>query len=163
MKKLIKLTLATTAMIFSIGAAQALPIMTGGISFAGGYTPNDNNLTVATTITFGPTAVFGTAGSFASVPLFSPVAMFSPLAINPPVVPASALWSVGGFTFNLSTLSEFPPPTANTLTLVGDGIVHNALFNDTPGTWIATFNSAGGTFSWSSSTGVVPDGGLTVG
>jgi hypothetical protein len=144
-----------------VSVASAVPI-TGGISFVGGYTPNNPDLSAATSVTFGPTFVFGANGAFSSL-FLAPVSMYSPLAINPTALPAGPLWSVGGFALTLSSLIE-TDVHPDTLTLRGVGMIHstNPSLSDTSGKWVATFNSLGNTFSWSSSSSAVPDGGLTL-
>lgn len=160
--------------------AGAVPI-TGGISFFGSYTPQDSSavmqpdLNNATQIAFGTTAVgfSGTSGSFTLIPDLTLVTMFSPLVFVPPTVPGPALWSVsaGGhtFSFTLSTLVNGGVtgsyPGAQSLTLSGVGTVSYAGaggFDPTPGSWVGTFNAGGATFTWSSSTASLPDGGLTL-
>jgi hypothetical protein len=165
--KTILTTLATGFISCALFSQQAQAVtMTGGISFAGGYTPQDGSgtqpdLTLATQISFGPTFVFSTSGSFTSVLTFSAVTMNSPLVFSPPT-PLSPLWTVGGFTFNLLTLTQQAGTTPSSLTLTGTGTIVGNSFDPTSGNWIATFNSGGGTFSWSSSTSSVPDGGSAV-
>jgi hypothetical protein len=47
------------------------------------------------------------------------------------------------------------------LTLSGRGLISGAGYTATDGDWAGTFNSGGGTFTWSAST-AVPDGGTTI-
>lgn len=80
--------------------------------------------------------------------------------------PQPALWSVGGFTFDLLT-STVTNRTASSLTIEGTGTVSAAGFDPTPMTWAFTSQSAGGlqhlafTFSANGTAGV-PDGGAAV-
>lgn len=157
----LKNTLAI-ALVVGLGmSAQATPI-SGGISFAGNYTPNNPNLTLATSIAFGATGVTSGNGSFAVFAPGSAVTMSSPLAINPTSVPVLALWSIGIYSFDAYSLVQ-SAQTSSTLTLTGTGVIHNGTpAEDTAGQWIATFNTLSGTFSWSASSGTVPDGGTTM-
>ena len=179
MIKTLGLTLAAAGMMTI--TAQAVPI-TGGISFFGAYTPQDSaaattpDLADATQIAFGGTVVGigGTSGSFSVIPDLNSVTMFTPLVFVPPTLPGASLWTTtaGGhtFSFDLTTLvvgavsGTFPG--AQSITMSGNGDVSYAGpsgYEKTAGTWTGTFNAAGGTFSWSSSTGAnVPDGGSTL-
>jgi hypothetical protein len=154
----------TLAIALAVGlglSAQATPI-TGGLSFAGNYTPNNSDLTVATSITFGSTFVTSANGTFAIFAPGSPVAVFSPLAINPTVTPVIGLWSIGIYSFDAFSLVQ-SAQTATTLTLTGTGVIHNGNpQEDAAAQWIATFNTLSGTYSWSASTGTVPDASSTL-
>jgi len=135
----------------------------GGISFGGSYVPKDNSdnvisdLTVAAKLIPTGNVVIQVNGDFSSIPAFTPTTSAAELDINPPTVPVGPVWSVGGFSLTLSSIIE-TNVTGNTLELDGSGILHstNAALEDTPCFWIATFNNAGGTFTWSSSSGAVP-------
>jgi hypothetical protein len=160
--KMIKICVAIAA-IASIGlTVQAVPI-TGGISFSGNYTPNNTDLSAATLISFGLTTTsVGSTGSFAGIAGGTTVTMIPSIAINPTAPPITALWSVGGITFDALTLVE-SAVTAQTITLYGTGTLYDGTPADSSaGQWLATFNTISGTFSFSASAGSVPDGGTTV-
>jgi hypothetical protein len=174
------------ALVLAGQTAQANTI-TGGISFSGNVTPylsSTGSGPVATdyisakSLVFGPSFVAnGPTQTFAGItPITTPVTMYSPLVINPPQLPVpatSALWAVtfGGVTysFTLSTLTE-PVDQATFMTLTGSGIMSDGTPADSnTGTWVATFTTAGDTFSWNSSSGAsgpstpgTPDGGVTL-
>ena len=155
---------AATGLFLCGGFANAVPI-NGEISFAGTYTPNNSDLTVATAIAFGTTITTTGTGDFAPVPLGTAVTMTSPLVFDPPTVPVIPFWVIAafGFNFDLLTLTEVPGTTSSTLTLRGTGTVDGpGLLTPSSGEWVATFNTLGTTFSWSSSTATIPDGGATV-
>jgi hypothetical protein len=159
MKKLI-IVAAAAAGLFS-SSVQATPI-SGGLSFAGNYTPNNEDLTVATSLTFGTTFVTSVNGDFSAIVPGTLVVMASPLAINPTVTPVFSLWAVGGFSFDAYALVQ-SSQTANTLTLTGTGIINDNNPTDAvAGSWLATFNTLSHTFSYSASAGSVPDGGSTM-
>ena len=167
MKNIQKIIAGAVAVLVGFSASvQATPI-TGGISFAGGYslpggttfltTPNQILFTTKSVVT-------GDSGSYAAagITVGNLVTMASPLAINPTITPVNPLWSVGAFTFDAISLVE-SGQTANTLTLVGSGFILDGNPSDTVnGIWVATFNTLSGTFSFSASAGSVPDGGTTV-
>lgn len=107
--------------------------------------------------------VTSTSGDFASVANGTAVTFATPWVFNPSTA-YNPLWSVGGFTFNLSSsVFNF---FGNTLVVVGTGKLNKAGFEETNGEWQFTTQgtSAQGVFSWSSSTTArpVPDGGTTV-
>jgi hypothetical protein len=153
---------AVAALVGFSASVQAIPI-TGGISFAGSYTPNNSDLNVATSITFGSSFVTSDNGSFAIFAPGSSVTMASPLAINPTVVPVLSLWSIGIYSFDAYSLVQ-SAQSANTLTLTGTGLIKDGNSADSvAGTWLATFNTLNDTFSYSASAAAnVPDGGTTV-
>ena len=152
----------TVAALLGFGfSVQATPI-TGGISFAGNYTPNNSDLTLATSIVFGSTFVTSVNGDFAVFAPGAAVTMSSPLSINPTVTPVLSLWSIGSYSFDAQTLTP-SAQTATTLTLTGFGVINNGTPADAVnGSWVATFNTLSGTFSWSASAGSLPDGGTTM-
>jgi hypothetical protein len=155
---------AVALLAVSVNAAQ----INGGISFAGDYRPVDaannvvSDLTLASWIRFGPDGIIGPtvvtagAGDFSSVPASSTAVIASPLAVNPAgILPSGALWSVGGFSLTLSSISE-TGVAPDLMKLTGVGTITGPGFDPTPGTWIATFNTLGGSFSWSFSSAAVP-------
>ncbi len=157
----IKNTLAIAVLVGLGLSAQANPI-TGGISFAGNYTPNNNDLTAATSIAFGSTFVTSANGNFAIFAPGSTVTMATPLAINPTLAPVLSLWSIGIFSFDATSLTQ-SAQTATTLTLTGTGVIKDGNPADqVAGQWIATFNTLNGTYSWSASAGSVPDASSTL-
>lgn len=155
--------------------AQAIPI-TGGISLAGGYIAEDNSgvavtdLTLATQIDFNINSGLGIAtggsGTFASIAYGTPVQfniadelVFDP-GLNPVLMP---LFTVSGFSFDLLTATEVSGTTPDTLTIRGTGNFYAAGYDTTAGTFVATFNTAANTFSFSASGATtVPDGGSAV-
>lgn len=151
------------------GSVMAASIV-GGISFIGGYTANNpNDLTTSTLITFANNVKsINTSGDFSFIADGTPVTTPQFLTINDAVIPQNEpIWSVAGFSLTLDTLVE-TSNSVNTLALYGTGNIQGpAGFDDTPGEWVATFNSSGGvTFSFSASSsptpGRVPDGSSTI-
>ncbi|MDA7644443.1 VPDSG-CTERM sorting domain-containing protein [Verrucomicrobiales bacterium] len=158
--------LALTAgalVLMSATVAQAAPItnINGSIGLSGLYTVDNPDLAAAKKITFGSTFAFGGVGDFSSIADATAVTMATSLTFDPLfTVTSNPLWSVGGFDFNLTSLAV-TNEQSNSLSLSGAGTVTNTSFTDTPGTWVATFNTAGSSFTWSSSNSV-PDGGATL-
>jgi hypothetical protein len=154
-----------------IGAAftsqqiNAAPI-TGGISLSGGYTVNTGNLNTATAFSsFSGVTVSSTSGSFTAVTTGGAVTM-NPFTFAPfPVGGVVPLWSTtAGSTasFDLTSLTSLQQPGDGSLTIKGTGTLHLTGFSNTPGSYLFTANSLGGTFSFSSSNAALPDGGMTM-
>ena len=156
--KLSKTLLTIVAAVASVGllsSAQATPI-TGMLNIGGFATFNTNSLLTAGSATFTNPHVEGmNTGTFAG------------FAINfDPSTMTSGLWSVNGFTFNL-TSSHVDFRSASVLAVSGVGIITGpAGFDATPGEWEFTSQAAGGhrgmSFSFSANTAAVPDGGMTL-
>jgi hypothetical protein len=145
-------------------AAHALPI-TGSIGFTGPYTANNDNLTLATTLTFGTVEVTGVHdGDFSGIATGTVATTPAFLSVNPTVLPATPIWEVGGFALTLSSLVEIGN-TPTSLTLEGFGEINAVGFDPTPGYWVGTFNRAGTNFTFSASSNAepvaVPDGGAS--
>jgi hypothetical protein len=170
MKNLSKTILTVVAVgLLSCGLfcqrAQATPI-TGDITFAGIATFDSMDLSLATEVTaWNLSIVSSDSGDFSSIPVLTSVSMTAPWIFNPST-PTIPLWSVGGFTFNL-TSSTIVKQTDFFLDITGVGTLSGAGFTTTPGTWAITFTNALGqpssTFGFTSDTssGLVPEGGAT--
>jgi hypothetical protein len=151
--------------------SSAVPI-TGGVSFSGQYTAQltdgtvTTDLLAATRIAFGNIIITGATGTFAAngVGFGDSVTMATPLVFDPPTLPVGPLYTVESFSFTLTSLVETPGTEIDSLELRGFGNFTSTILglDSTPGTFIATFNTAGGTFSFSASGASVPDGGTTV-
>src|SRR5215217_5205370 len=185
--RLRKTLLGTVAVALTFGSAHALPI-TGDIDFAGQAFFNTNSLATATQVVNFRSAqgvnnsanVTEATGSFATTISMGTMALFPSVYQFNPSAPASPLWTVGGFVFNL-TSSTIVLQTSKFFVIEGRGILTGpAGFDATPGTWALTGQQADGSqqnsFSFSANiSGVgeavpggaevkvsVPDGGSTV-
>src|SRR6185503_9311603 len=69
--------------------------------------------------------------------------------------PLTPIWSVGGFSLTLTSISE-PNVSADSMQLVGNGVLNAPGFTPTQGNWLATLNTVAGTYSWSFSSGSIP-------
>jgi hypothetical protein len=168
--KLIKPLLAgLTAMVVAAGfalSAQAVPI-TGSMTFTGGARFDTNSLATASTVnTFSNTSVLDADGSFTGVS--GPVTMSAPWTFAPvPGLARPALWSVGGFTFDLSGTTAVDRPLVGGiqfLVITGVGTLFGPVgFDPTHVTWSFSTQapSVNGKFSFSAATSAVPDGGMT--
>ena len=145
--------------------APALPI-TGRIDFGVGTVSYDtNNLATAKQVnTWTNAAVTLTSGDFSSVPLGTAVSLTAPWIFNPSTT-TSPLWTVGGFTFNLSS-SVVAGQNPNFLDITGPGVIMKAGFQNTPGIWAFTSTNSSGrdqsSFTFTTDTAAVPEPGTTV-
>lgn len=159
------LTVALVTTAFTTPTARATMI-NGAITFAGGAVYDTNSLATATRVNnFTAVTVKSRDGDFASsVNVGDSVAMASPWIFTPST-PTLGLWSVGGFTYDL-TSSTVVVQSGNFLVITGTGTISGNGFETTPGTWGFTsqFPKANGVFSFSSGSAAhgVPDGGTTV-
>ena len=169
MKSIKTLLAGLVAIVAAAGfaiSAQATPI-TGMLNIGGTAKFNTHSLLTAKSATFSDELVLGgNTGTFAGFAVGTHVVMAS-YTFDPSTI-TSGLWSVNGFTFNL-TASTVVMRSATFLSVSGTGIITGpAGFDATPGVWAFTSQNAGGhpqdTFSFSANTagGAVPDSGMTV-
>ena len=145
--------------------AQAAGI-TGDITFTGTVTLDTSSAGTATMVKtwsgmsgVGLPVVQDGDGDFSS-PTVHPgdqVTFFQPWSFNSGAV--SSLWSVDGFTFNLTSSSITPPRPSNAVAVVGLGTISGNGFDSTPGTFQFTTQdpSADALFSFSASGEAVPE------
>ncbi len=160
MNKFNKLLIAVGLFALATNAI-AVPI-SGSIGFAGSYTHDGTiDLSDAKTITPTTALVFGATGDFGAITTGT-AAAHSPFTFAPiPVVPVLGLWSVGGFTFDLTTM-VLQSQSASIVDLTGAGVMKNAGFDDTDFTWVFTANQSGATLTFSSSDANVPAPGIAL-
>ena len=182
MKNLSKTILTVLAMgLFSCGLfcqqAQAMPIspmpplgapVTGDITFGGVVTLDSTSLAAATQVsTWNTSFVTSSSGSFSGIAFGTAVTMTAPWTFNSGSHPA--LWSVGGFTFDL-TSSAIVSQSSTFLNVLGTGTVSGNGFTPTSATWSFSISNPLGqpqmTFGFTSDTtstaAATPDGGMTV-
>jgi hypothetical protein len=149
--------------------AAAAPIQ-GTIDFTGVVTFDTMSLATATRVNQwqpfqnGPTGfsmVLQDSGNFSSIAAGTQATMATPWIFNPSTMTPS-LWSVGGFTFNL-TSSVIMTQNTQFLDVEGVGTITstNTNFDPTPGTWSFTSSDANGqnqtTFSFQAHSAAVPE------
>lgn len=170
MKKIfLKTALITVAGVCVLaGSAMATPI-TGGLSMGGTFTPVNGDYQ-ATTIPLSTGIDFGgwnenaddntfdvktTSGSFTGLGGYiGSVNNFQFESFS-----SSPLWSVGGFSFVMDSVSytKGAGNGDNSLTVRGLGTLSAANFDDTTGSWILTSQGAAGdNFAWSASADAAP-------
>jgi hypothetical protein len=148
--------------------ASAVPI-NGSITFAGGLTLGDssnvatNNIGSATQVlSWVNGTVQSRSGAYSSIAVNSAVSLAAPWSFNYSGSPIVGFWSVGGFSFDL-TSSFLVSNDGTFISAKGFGTLNGPSgYDATAGTWTFTTQSpdAEGIFSFSASSSV-PDGGTT--
>ena len=162
MDKTIKQTLFAAVALLGAGVTLQAGQITGSIAIKGGAHLDSTSANTATQVTgwlngsgAKPTVV-SRSGSFTGfVPVGASVTMTAPWNFNSGPLPA--LWSVGGFTYDLTT-STIVQRSGGFLTVSGTGMISKTGYVSTPGSWrFSTQNpSANGVFSFSASTTASP-------
>jgi type IV secretory pathway VirB2 component (pilin) len=136
----------------------------GSITFSGGCTLDTGNANTAHSVTsWVNTVVQSVSGDFDTFINPLDAATFSAPWIFDPSTPTPALWSVGGFTFDLLS-STIVVRGGGFLSVSGTGTISGNGFDPTFGTWNFSTQNPGsnGLFSFSAASQAVPDGGATV-
>jgi len=172
MKKAILTLLTVSALTLGAHAVQ----ITGTIDFAGQAYFDTTSLATATSVvnfkidanSANNTAMVTDAtGDFSSIAAGTTASFPNVYTFNPSS-PVTPLWTVGGFTFDL-TSSTIVNQNAFSLVVRGIGTLSGNGFEATPGAWILSSGAAMGqnqtSFSFQANTTAVPtvpDGGSTV-
>jgi len=168
--KTILAVLAIGALSSALFSQQAQASQIQGDILLIGRVTLDGNLLTATTVTNlfaaisgnpGKSTVAATSGDFTSVALGSEATMAHPWVFSPST-PVASLWSVGGFSFDLTSVTSITRPPGF-LNVSAVGILHGAGFDDTAGTFTFTVTGTGVRFGFAANTVAgAPDGGTTV-
>jgi hypothetical protein len=176
MKSRIRHLIAGAAVIIGLASSASAAMLSAGnsINFAGSAQFDTNSLSSATTVEMWYASLLGVAVPSISLvqstsgPNFGLIADGSVVAMNEPWNIGSGvdnLWSVGGYTFDL-TDSTVSFQNGAFLAVSGVGVITGVGIDPTPGTWYFTAQlpEADGRFSYSAGTAVlptnnVPDGG----
>ena len=139
--------------------AKAAPIQ-GTIDFGGVVTFDTMSLATATRVNvWNSSFVLQDSGNFSSISPGTNATMAAPWIFNPSTA-TPGLWSVGGFTFDL-TSSVITTQNATFLDIKGVGTISGNSFDPTPGTWSFTSSNANGTdhatFSFQAQAAAVPE------
>ena len=162
-------TAVTTLALCSSAMAVAI---TGEVSFLGRGTLDNSLLGSATKVTgwAGPGAVANPVafGPTLALDIFinpgDEATFAAPWSFNSG--PVAGLWSVGGFTFDL-TSSTIQLQNSQFLNVTGTGILRGNGYDPTPGKWVFTIADADGSpntdlkFGFVANTNAVPDGGTS--
>ena len=164
---------STTAAAFAVLALASTVhanSIVGQIDFVGAPVLDGTNLGNATRVTsWGTVRATQATGSFAPVVtvfelgVADVATMATPWFFNSGSV--TPLWSIAGFSFDLTSSAKNPTSTANFLDVSGSGFMFGNNFTRTAGTWTFNITNAANSsvFSFQSSTAArVPDGGTTV-
>jgi len=168
MKKTLLKYAGIAALAFAVSSTASAALINGIVTIAGGATLDTNNANTATgVIAWNGAIVVSSDGDFAAagVDFGDVVALQAPWAFstNSTIV---NFWSVGGFSFDLTSSSIAPMgQTGNgSVTVHGSGYIYGNGYEETKGTWSFTTQNnpnAQGIFSFSASVESVPDGGTT--
>lgn len=149
--------IAATLAVLALASTANAAMISGLITFGGGngvYTAGNTGIL---NITTQPTVTFAT-GNF--VPTIGQTAIFKPFNFTSGAL--NDLWTVGGFEFDLTSMTQ-TLNTSLTIATVGTGMLSGNGFQATPGTFEFSANpgTASQTFSFTAATQAVPDGGAT--
>jgi hypothetical protein len=154
------------SLLVALGLASGAnaAFISGNVLFGGLITLDNSVLDLATQVSsWGSQTVTLGDGDFTGL-TGNPVSFVTPWKFSDQTV--NNLWSVGGFTFNLTSSMMYmdnPNTSAASLHVIGTGMVMGNQYDPTPGTWSFTTQepSVGNRFTFSASS-AVPDGGTTV-
>ncbi len=162
-------TIAAAFAVLALASTAHAASIVGQIDFVGAPVLN-GSLSTATAVTnWGVVRATQATGSFAPVvTIFEAgvadvAAMATPWSFNSGSV--TPLWSIAGFSFDLTSSAKNPTSNANFLDVSGSGFMSGNGFEKTFGTWTFNITNAANSssFSFQSSTAArVPDGGTTV-
>ncbi|MEO8438862.1 MAG: VPDSG-CTERM sorting domain-containing protein [Spartobacteria bacterium] len=149
-----------------VGQSANAAMINGAITFAGGAVYDTASLATATRVNaFSDVMVMSSDGDFGSFTSEGDAVTMATPWIFTPSTATPALWSVGGFTFDLSSATVVLQ-NASFLLISGTGTVSGNGFDPTDGSWSFTSQSpsANGVFSFSGGAAAngVPDGGTTL-
>jgi VPDSG-CTERM motif len=165
LSKTILAVLATGALSCALFSQQAQAnTIQGSITFSGGATLDTGDANTAHAVTsFQNTVVQSVDGDFDTFINALDSATFSAPWVFNPSTPKAALWSAGGFTFDLLT-STIVMQGMGFLTVSGNGTILGNGFDGTSGTFNFSTQNPGsnGIFSFSAAGQTVPDGGSAV-
>jgi hypothetical protein len=151
------LPVVCAGLAFGFADARAVQIE-GNIQFGGHFTHNGSDLSDATEITTfinpwtgneGEAYVSAADGDFGALSFLDPVAMGEPLQFEPSLSVNNPLWAVGGFEFDLGSVSVKLQDSTQ-LNLGGTGWIKGNGFDDTPGSWNFSGDENGALLSFSS-------------
>lgn len=161
MKKTLLKYAGIAALAFAVSSTASAALINGALTFGGGATLDTGDANTATSVTAWNNAfVISKSGSFDIPAVTGAVTLVAPWSFNSG--PVASFWSVGGFTFDLTSSSIIAQTGNGSVTVTGTGSVTGYSYDPSPGIWSFTTQnpSAGGVFSFSASASV-PDGGTT--
>jgi hypothetical protein len=123
----------------------------------------------ANTVTFSPSSPLNNAivgnstDDFATLAPALTLGSYKDFTYDPLTV-SNPIWTFGGVSFSLMSITSIVEDTTPDLSLVlfGTGYASAAGFEDTLGKWSFSADKVGSNFSWSSTAAAVPEGGATL-
>jgi len=163
MKKILTLSLFALAAAMAVGTDARATLIDGNITFIGGVVLDNAVFSNATGVSgFTNASVLSVDGNFVPWVADGDAVTFPAtwLFESGPVAP---FWSVGGFSFNL-TSSSVSLRNATGIVVDGSGWITGNGFEETAGLWSFSTNTfaAGGKFSFSAASTSVPDNGASI-
>ena len=162
MRKIALFSILVAGVIVLAAFSADADMITGAVSFAGGFQTDTGNLATANAFTSfsNPAVTLTGAGTGDFLPLVgnTPLTMVG-FSFDPFTNPTQLWTTVVGpatFIFDMTTLS-ITSQDSEQLTIRGLGFANITGFDPTPGMWILTANEIGNTLSFSSSSGAVPE------
>ena len=165
MRRFLITVVAVLLITSSIAPSLTAAPVTGSIDFGGVVTFDTMSLATAKRVSvWNSSFVLQDSGSFSSIAPGTNVMMAAPWIFNPSTATPS-LWSVGGFTFDLTSASV-ATQNANFLNVTGLGTVSGNGFDPTPGLWSFSSSNSNGsnstTFGFQATTDPVPESSTVV-
>ena len=156
---LVVLAMAILSAVLPASPTLSAPIQ-GTIDFGGVVTFDTISLATATRVNiWNSSFVLQDSGNFSGIAPGTNATMAAPWIFNPST-PTPALWSVGGFTFDLSA-STIMSQSSTFLDIRGVGTISGNGFDPTPGTWsFSASRGDGGTasnFGFQAQSAAVPE------
>jgi hypothetical protein len=163
-KKMIMICGLVLALTATMALSAGATMITGDISFSGSTRFDNGNLNNATQFTsFSNTVVSDTGGTGAYASVAGGTnAAFTTFGFRSPneTTGTFQLWTLtdGTYTYSLYATSIVVSfSNSSNIVIEGSGIAYITGYDDTPGTWSISANSAGITASFSSSVTAVPE------
>lgn len=136
---------AAVAMAMLAGTAEA-GLIQGDVGIGGSAAVNTGLKTVKPTGNQGAVLFPGGTGDLAGLVTNTPMS-FANFAYGAFFAPVT-VWSGGGFSFLLQSLTDDVNPLPNFVAVEGQGVLKHAGFDDTPASFTFSANIAGGNGQW---------------
>ena len=133
------------AMAMLAGTAEA-GLISGDVGIGGSAKVNTGAKTVKPTGNQGAVLFPGGTGDLAGLVTGTPMS-FANFVYGAGFAPLT-IWSGGGFSFLLQSLSDDVNPLSNFVAVAGQGLLKKAGFDDTPASFTFSANIAGGNGQW---------------
>lgn len=153
----------SAALVGLLTTTTRAELINGALSFTGGYTVDNPNLSVATKFTgFNNVTVLVGSDYGAYAGTGGSAVTFTPFTFNPAQSGVTPLWTftISSTTYSFDATSiKVDFAAENVLALSGEGVAKIDGMDDTVGDWTITANKLDSSFSFSSSAVAVPEPG----